>query len=211
VSRPGKQQWSIVVPVKRTSTAKSRLGGPFAPLRAKLALAFAEDTVTAALGCSAVALVVVVTDDAGAGEVLAAQGALVVPDQPDAGLNAAFRYGAAEASRRQPGCGVAAVQADLPALTPAVLAVALRSASRHRTAFVADADGTGTTLYAAGAATDFAPHFGPASRAAHLDAGAVELALDGIAALRRDVDTEDDLRQAVALGVGLSTALALRG
>ena len=65
-----------------------------------------------------------------------------------------------------------------------------------------DAAGLGTTMYAVAPGAAFRPMFGGASRARHAAGGAAELALDGIAGLRQDVDTPDDLRAAVALGAG---------
>jgi 2-phospho-L-lactate/phosphoenolpyruvate guanylyltransferase len=135
-------------------------------------------------------------------------------------LNAALLRGAAVAARRWPGTGLAALTADLPALRPAELATALRAAGHGipaaefvpgaafvpAAAFVPDAAGVGTTLYAVPPTGEFRPMFGGASRARHAGAGAAELALDGIAGLRQDVDTADDLRAAVALGVGPRTA-----
>jgi 2-phospho-L-lactate/phosphoenolpyruvate guanylyltransferase len=127
-------------------------------------------------------------------------------------LNAALLRGAAVAARRWPGTGLAALTADLPALRPADLSTALRAAGIPGTAgtpgaaFVPDAAGVGTTLYAVPPGGEFRPMFGGASRARHAAAGATELALDGIAGLRQDVDTPDDLRAAVALGVGRRTA-----
>jgi 2-phospho-L-lactate guanylyltransferase len=141
-------------------------------------------------------------------------------------LNAALLWGAAAAARRWPGTGLAALTADLPALRPAELATALRAAGHGipaaghgpvaghvpgdgfalGAAFVPDAAGVGTTLYAVPPGGEFRPMFGGASRARHAAAGAAELALDGIAGLRQDVDTPDDLRAAVALGVGPRTA-----
>ncbi|MGH3713306.1 MAG: 2-phospho-L-lactate guanylyltransferase, partial [Micromonosporaceae bacterium] len=57
-------QWSVVIPVKRLSQAKTRLRGalPGVP-HDDLVLAIAADTVAAALACRAVAAVVVVTDE----------------------------------------------------------------------------------------------------------------------------------------------------
>ena len=112
------------------------------------------------------------------------------------------------AARRWPGTGLAALTADLPALRPAELAEALRAASdaAGRAAFVPDAAGVGTTMYAVAPGGEFRPMYGGASRARHAAGGATELALDGIAGLRQDVDTPDDLRAAVALGVGPRTA-----
>ena len=119
-------------------------------------------------------------------------------------LNAALRHGAAVAARRWPGTGLAALTADLPAMSPAELATALRAAGRTpgAAAFVPDAAGVGTTLYAVPPGGEFRPLFGGASRARHAAAGATELGLAGVTGLRRDVDTPDDLREALALGVG---------
>ncbi|MEU5144841.1 2-phospho-L-lactate guanylyltransferase, partial [Streptomyces sp. NPDC021139] len=68
-------QWTLVVPVKPLARAKSRLADTADDgVRPGLALAFAQDTVAAALACPAVADVAVVTDDARAGRELAALG-----------------------------------------------------------------------------------------------------------------------------------------
>jgi 2-phospho-L-lactate guanylyltransferase len=194
------------MPVKVLAQAKSRLAGLAGPRRGELALALACDTVTAVLGCDAVARVIVITDDQVAGGTLRRLGALVVPDQPRDGLNAALRHGAAYAAARWPGSGTAALSADLPALRPAELGRALRAAAAWPAAFVADAAGDGTTLYAAAPGAAFQPAFGLASRARHAAGGAVELGLDGIPGLRRDVDTPSDLRGAVTLGLGPHSA-----
>jgi 2-phospho-L-lactate/phosphoenolpyruvate guanylyltransferase len=198
--------WSVLMPVKVLAQAKSRLAGLAGPRRGELALALACDTVTAVLGCDEAARVIVITDDQVAGAALAALGALVVPDEPRDGLNAALRHGAAHAAARWPGSGTAALSADLPALRPEQIGRALRSAAAWPTAFVADAAGDGTTLYTAVPGAAFRPAFGLASRARHAAAGAAELGLDGIPGLRRDVDTPSDLRGAVALGLGPHSA-----
>ena len=109
----------------------------------------AADTVRAAAACPAVAVVVVVTDDPAAASTLGALGAMVVGDEPDAGLNPALAHGAAVAAASRPACGTAALAADLPALRPAELGRGLAAAAQWPEAFVADAEGSGTTLYAA--------------------------------------------------------------
>jgi 2-phospho-L-lactate guanylyltransferase len=198
--------WSVLMPVKVLAEAKSRLAGLAGARRAELALALASDTVTAVLGSDAVARVDVITDDQVAAVALAALGALVVPDEPRAGLNAALRHGAGHAAASWPGEGTAALSADLPALRPEQIGRALRAAATWPTAFVADAAGDGTTLYTAAPGAAFRPAFGPASRARHAAGGAVELGLDGIPGLRRDVDTPSDLHDAAALGLGPHSA-----
>ena len=128
-------------------------------------------------------------------------------------LNAALRHGAAVAARRWPRSGLAALTADLPAVSPAELGAALRAAgaSPGRAAFVPDAAGVGTTLYAVPPGGEFRPLFGGASRARHAAAGAVELDLDDLTGLRRDVDTPDDLREALTLGAGPFTRAVAAG
>ena len=198
--------WSVLMPVKVLARAKSRLAGLAGPRRGELALALAWDTVTAVLRSDEATRVIVITDDQVAGAELAILGALVVPDEPRDGLNAALRYGAAHVGARWPGSGTAALSADLPALRAAEIGRALRAAAAWPTAFVADTAGDGTTLYTATPGADFRPAFGLASRARHAAGGAAELDLDGIPGLRRDVDTPDDLRGAVALGLGPRSA-----
>jgi 2-phospho-L-lactate/phosphoenolpyruvate guanylyltransferase len=200
--------WTVVLPVKVLAHAKSRLAVLAGSRRADLALALASDTVSAVVACPEVARVIVVTSDAKAGSRLAALGAMVVPDEPDDGLNAALRRGAAVASDRWPDSGIAALAADLPALRPGELGRALRAASAAPggVSFVPDAAGIGTTMYAVAPGVGFRPMFGGASRARHASAGAVELTPDSVAGLRRDVDTPEDLRAAVGLGAGFRTA-----
>jgi 2-phospho-L-lactate guanylyltransferase len=199
-------RWSVLLPVKVLARAKSRLADLAGPRRGELALALACDTVTAVLGCEAAARAIVITDDRVAAAALRDLGALVIPDAPRDGLNAALRHGAAFAAARWPGCGTAALSADLPALRPAELARALGAAAAWPTAFVADAAGHGTTLYTAAPGAAFRPAFGPASRARHAAGGAAELEPGDIPGLRRDVDTPADLRGAAALGLGPHTA-----
>lgn len=202
--------WTLVVPVKSLAQAKTRLSGAVGPLRQQLALAIATDTVSAASRCRLVRGVVVVTDDPVAAPELAGLGAHVVPDEPRHGLNPALAYGAGQAWRLAPGSGVGALSADLPALRPAELERVLEAAAQAPNTLVADTPGIGTTLYTARPGAVFAPTFGPDSRARHRAAGAREPVLSGIDSVRRDVDTIDDLREAVALGVGPRTASIVR-
>ncbi|WP_171114405.1 2-phospho-L-lactate guanylyltransferase [Streptomyces sp. Z423-1] len=202
-------QWTLVIPVKPLARAKSRLADAAADgLRPGLALAFAQDTVAAALASPAVRDVAVVTDDALAGRELAALGARIVDDEPGGGLNAALAHGAAAVRAERPESPVAALNADLPALRPAELARVLDAAAEFPRAFLPDAAAIGTTLLAAGPGRELLPAFGRDSRARHRTGGAVELRLAGVDSVRQDVDTADDLRAALALGVGPRTAAA---
>lgn len=200
------RSWSVVVPAKRLAVAKTRLRPLTAALgdgHEALVLALLADTVTSATSCPAVAEVVVVTDDPAAADLVRGLGARTVADEPDAGLNAALEHGAAAAG----GPAVAALSSDLPALRPEELTGALEAASAVPRAFVADAQGTGTTLLTA-AGVPLRPSFGPGSAAAHRAGGAVALSGDW-PGLLRDVDTEGDLRAALALGAGARTTALL--
>ncbi|MFJ4878682.1 2-phospho-L-lactate guanylyltransferase [Streptomyces sp. NPDC088745] len=200
-------RWSLVVPLKPLARAKSRLA-PAAgeALRPGLALAFAQDTVAAALACDAVRDVVVVTDDATAAAALTELGARVLADTPAAGLNAALAHGVRTVRSRRPAASVAALNADLPALRPAELRRVLDRAAEFPRAFLADAAGIGTTFLSTAPEVEFLPSFGGPSRIRHMISGAEELLLELVDSVRQDVDTGDDLRAAFALGVGPHTA-----
>ena len=193
----------VLVPVKPPSVGKSRLVGLPDDARRELATAFALDTVAAALQASLVDAVLVVTDDAVLASQLSALGCAAVPDGVTGDLNATLRQAAAEADRRWPDSVPAAVCADLPALQASELDTALGQVERGEPAYVADASGEGTTLYAA-SYDRFAPRFGPMSARAHAGDGARALTCD-VPGLRRDVDDLDDLRAALELGVGPET------
>ncbi|MFF1305895.1 2-phospho-L-lactate guanylyltransferase [Streptomyces sp. NPDC058307] len=202
-------QWTLVIPLKPLARAKSRLSDTADDgVRPGLALAFAQDTVAAALACPAVGDVAVVTDDALAGRELAALGARIVSDEPRGGLNAALAHAAAVVRSTRPESALAALNADLPALRPLELARVLDAAAQFPRAFLADAAAIGTTLLAARGDAELRPAFGPDSRARHRASGAAELPLTEVDSVRQDVDTGEDLRAALALGVGPRTAAA---
>jgi 2-phospho-L-lactate/phosphoenolpyruvate guanylyltransferase len=199
------RDWTAVIPVKRLSAAKSRLRGAVPAARhADLALAMVRDTVSAVVAGSAVAELVVVTDDPEAAAAVAALGARVVPD-PGADLNAAMRFGADEVA----GLGRfrAVLAGDLPALRPEQLDAALGAAAGR--SFVADAAGTGTVLLAVPPGEPLDPRFGLGSAVAHAASGATALTGDW-PGLRQDVDTPADLALVLTLGAGRHTCALLR-
>lgn len=202
--------WSIVVPVKVLALAKSRLTGIPRAQRGDLVLAMACDTVAAALLSPVAHAVIAVTDDEAVGAELGALGALVIDDEPRAGLNPALAFGASVAERRWPRSGRAGLAADLPSLRPHELTRALSAAEASREAFVPDS-GTGTTLYAAGPGVAFRPAFGTGSRRRHRNAGVTEIDTTSMAGLRCDVDTMADLRRAADIGLGPRTAAIVAG
>jgi 2-phospho-L-lactate guanylyltransferase len=198
---------TVVLPVKQTDIAKSRLASLGTRLRRELALAFACDAVAAAVRASVVRRVLVITND-DVGTELQRLGADIIPDLPNCGLNPALAFAAEQAQRDDRDTTVLAMSADVPALLPEDLdrAWSLRRGSRW---FVPDSHGSGTTLLAADPGEQLAPAFGPGSRVAHLRSGAYELVSSGLERLRRDVDTEADLEVAQRLGVGPHTAAVL--
>jgi 2-phospho-L-lactate guanylyltransferase len=204
---PATVRYAALVPVKPPAFGKSRLSDLGDAARRDLATAFAVDTVVAALACELVERVLVVTDDHELARGLGDLGVDVLPDGISEDLNGTLRLAAAELHRRSPGLRLLALCADLPSLRPDELASALAEASARPLAFVADADGVGTTAVMASGVATFAPAFGPSSRQRHLDAGAHEIDGSDVPTLRRDVDDPAALHDALALGVGPRTAL----
>lgn len=199
--------WSVVVPVKGTADSKSRLAPDRTRSeRAALAAAFATDAVSVLLETPDVAEVIVVAPRGELAADLERRGARLVAD-PGEGLNAAVRAGLT--ALRPHGLARAAMLGDLPALRADAVATVLSAASAHPLAYVADADGTGTTLITATGAHPLVPRFGAGSALRHAAAGHRELGAAAAAVLRRDVDTEADLDAALALGVGPATTAAL--
>ena len=196
MSSPPARRFVALVPVKSPARGKSRLTGISDDLRRDLAVAFALDTVTAVCATSAVAEVVVVTGDPSVVERAAPLGCSVEPDRGD--LNGSLVAAAASLAGRRPELQPVAVCADLPALRPGDLALALEQSVPGSASFVADHTGTGTTLFGAPYSA-FVPQFGPSSRAAHRAAGAIEI-LGELRGLRRDVDSMADLDALVATG-----------
>lgn len=209
-SRPdgplGSGDFVVLVPVKPPAVGKSRLVGLPDEQREALARAFALDTVEAALAATRAAAVLVVSDDAGFSAQLTAMGCGAIPDGVSLDLNGSLRQAAAEAARRWPMCTPVALCADLPSLLTVDLDIALAevAGAGPGPSFVADAEGLGTTLYAA-AYDGFDPHFGISSAAIHQARGARAVTA-AVPTLRRDVDDTDDLAAAAALGLGPRTA-----
>jgi 2-phospho-L-lactate guanylyltransferase len=216
VSRsPSKHRlWTVLVPFKGGSSAKSRLGlgGPLGPAfdehsRRRLANAFFADTVAAISASPQVGNLIAI-----APEFPVPTGPCVQRVQdPGRGLNAAIREGVRYARLHQPDQAIAIVTSDLPALTPEDFGFALALAERHPLTVVPDYQGSGTTMVTALPNAGLAPLFGPGSCRRHAWAGHVVLAVPQRSTLRRDVDTPKDLAAAVLEGVGHHTQSAMRG
>ena len=218
---PQRLSWRVVVPVKGGRGAKSRLHPPPGVAREELALALATDCLTACVAGISAAHLIVVTSDPAVGTVARRLGAAVVAD-PGLGLNAAVEAGRDQAlneprdgaSRQgtspRKAIPVAALLGDVPSLRPGDLLAALDAAADHDLALVTDAQATGTVLLTARDGAALEPRFGAGSAARHTAAGHVPLAL-ALPRLRTDVDDDQDLAAAVALGVGPATNAVLHG
>ncbi|MEC7001433.1 MAG: NTP transferase domain-containing protein [Actinomycetota bacterium] len=205
--RPG-ERWTAIVPVRSLTEGKSRLlTGSFpAP---SLIEAFARDVLRACGESANIGRTIVVSPDASI-EALAREGnSEFVPEPSASGINEAIASVRAICAPNQPVIGILA---DTPCLTGATLDAVLTHARDYDVSFVADAAGTGSTMWCAqvpGARSFFGSH----SRAHHRASGAVELgstAKSGDDAYlwtraRRDVDTDVDLWDAHRIGLGPAT------
>ena len=187
-SRP----WTVIVPVKSSARAKSRIRLDPAMRRA-LALIMAEDTVSSVTSAGPVGRTLVVVEDPRDGASLARMPGVEVFVTHTDELNAAIRDGRAALGPGATG-PVAVLPADLPSLTPGELSDALALAVRHRRSVVPDRAGTGTTLLTARTPDLLHPRYGVGSFRAHVADGAVPLDIPGRSGLRRDVDRVDNLR-----------------
>ena len=207
-------QWRVLVPIKHATLAKTRLRAATSEQaeHAELVRAIQLDTLDAVLALRAHPLLgglfVVTSPDPAQPATALPAGVEILPDA-GGGLNPALEAAAAELSRRFPADGVVAMVGDLPALRAADLLAVLHQAPVAGRSFVRDADGSGTTLLAAGPRSRLRPLFGPDSARRHLASGALEL--DAAASLRCDVDSAADLRRCLDLGVGMLTSQLVAG
>jgi len=197
-------RWTVVIPVKALPAAKSRLTDASVDdaAHARLVTALRADTVAAVRATPMVARVVLVVDDARA----AVASDVVVLEQIRPGLNEAVAQGVEHAATEWPSDSVAVLVGDLPALRAEELMQALTHAESVERGYVADHTGAGTTMLTAHAGVGITPQFGLDSAVRHAGTSTLLPAGPG---LRQDVDTADDLRAAMELGVGPATVAAL--
>lgn len=208
--------WVAIVPAKGTPHAKSRLVLP--GIGPDIATAFVFDTVSALRSSALVQDVFVVTADEGIAVAVQELGAIVIQENsaPAAGgpagigepaipqdpLNRAIAQGITAARDRAGEVDLAIVVGDLACLATADVDVVLTLAREHRHSMIPDKDGTGTTILLARAGEPLTPRFGMGSRVAHESSGHVPLDVPLESTVRRDVDTAEDLTEALSLGVG---------
>lgn len=198
--------WHAVIPMKGLCSAKSRLSLASSDLRQELALAMLLDTVEAVLACEVIDAVTVVSNDAVVRREVHAVGACVADDRGSGDVNVAVQRAMSDLCTRQ---NRVIILGALPSLRPADLAEVLGRAEHAASMFVADACGTGTTMLTQAGSQHAIPRFGAGSARLHRMAGA--LPVTAAASVRRDVDTDDDLADAVLLGVGRRTSQTIKG
>lgn len=185
--------WTLLVPVKDSRAAKSRLGLP-PVLTAELARALARDTVAKLCITRGVTSVVVVCDRPDdVTEVARWPLVRVWVDSDARGLNGALAAAADMVRGERPDASVAVCPADVPALDVQELATVLDLCAQRPRCVVGDHGGSGTTLLTARRGVDLDPRFGPDSFAAHRGSGAAQVDLPATAALRHDIDLPSDL------------------
>ncbi len=185
---------AAILPVKRFSEAKRRLGGAVPdPLRHDLARAMVDDVLSALRDCAAVAHTIVVTREEIAAAAARGRGAIIVEDAAERGQSAAVALGIeralAEGVER-----VLCIPGDCPALDPRELAALLQDTGD--VVIVPDRHGTGTNGLLLAPPDAIPPSFGPGSCERHRElARAAGLACEvrRPASLLLDIDTGEDL------------------
>jgi 2-phospho-L-lactate guanylyltransferase len=184
---------AAILPVKRFSDAKQRLGASVAdPLRRDLARAMVGDVLSALRERT-----IVVTCEDSVAAAARYLGAIVLPDTAEESQSAAVAQGveraAAEGFER-----VLCIPGDCPALDPGELAALLEAPPTVASAVVVvpDRHGTGTNGLLLTPPGAISPSFGPGSCERHLhlarEAG-VTVRVERLPSLLLDIDTGADL------------------
>src|SRR6478752_6256805 len=195
---------AAILPVKRFSAAKSRLGasGVAESLRRRLARAMVADVLLALAGSDEIERTIVVTREGDLAAVAAEHGALIVEDRDDAGQSAAVALGVSRALD-DGFARVLCIPGDCPALDPSELDELLAAADARahgrvdaEVVIVPDRHGTGTNGLLLTPPDAIAPAFGPGSCERHRAlalAARVAFRVERPRSLLLDIDTGADL------------------
>jgi 2-phospho-L-lactate/phosphoenolpyruvate guanylyltransferase len=189
---------AAILPVKRFSQAKQRLGATVAdPLRLDLARAMVGDVLSALHSCAAIERTIVVTSEASVAAAASYKSAIVVEDAAEEGQSAAVARGIERAV--QDGFErVLCIPGDCPALDPSEVAALLEAepAGAVAVVIVPDRHGTGTNGLLLTPPDAITPSFGPDSCERHArlarEAG-VGCRVERLPSLLLDIDTGADL------------------
>ncbi len=192
---------AAILPVKRFSRAKQRLGASVAdPLREELAGAMVADVLLALSRTVSIERTILVTREPAVAELAHEHGAVLLEDEAESGQPAAAALGVgfalAEGFAR-----VLCVPGDCPALDPAELEALLAADAgtghgERAVVIVPDRHGTGTNGLLLRPPDAIAPAFGPGSCERHRTlalAAGVDCRLERPPSLLLDVDTGADL------------------
>ena len=199
---------AAILPVKRFSNAKQRLGASVAdPLRLDLVRAMVGDVLSALHRCATIDLTIVVTNEESVAAAARYQGAIVVADSAEAGQSAAVALGISRA-RAESAERVLCIPGDCPALDPAELDELLGTSraggaaegeaavSGGTVVVVPDRHGSGTNGLLIAPPGAISPSFGPGSCERHRElarAAGASCRLERPASLLLDIDTGEDL------------------
>jgi 2-phospho-L-lactate guanylyltransferase len=199
---------AAILPVKRFSNAKQRLGASVAdPLRLDLVRAMVGDVLSALHRCASIDLAIVVTNEESVAAAARYQGAIVVADSAEAGQSAAVALGISRA-QAESAERVLCIPGDCPALDPAELDELLGTSraggaaeggaavSGSTVVVVPDRHGSGTNGLLIAPPGAISPSFGPDSCERHRElarAAGASCRLERPASLLLDIDTGEDL------------------
>jgi FO synthase len=185
-----------LVPVKRLSLAKKRLGAALGPAyRCGLVLAMLDDVLRTLAQVPGIERTIVITQDDDVAAAAASHGAAVAKEPDGADLNASLAFGL-DAARSAGAKRALVVPGDVPLATPTEIEAVLRAAKRDGGAIAPDASGEGTNALLLPLPQPFRPSFGRGSFEAHRrlakEAG-VALAVVVREGLSHDIDLPADL------------------
>ncbi len=197
--------WAVL-PVKRLALAKSRLGGVLTPAeRRRLVRAMLLDVLEAVQATAGIAAVLVVTADDEVARLAQGQGARLLRDAFETGVNEAAAQ-ATSLLTAEGRDGVVILPADVPLANPDELRAVLAAMATGSIVLVPASGDGGTNLIAAAPPSLVDPCFGVDSFARHVAAARARgiepkiMRLDGIG---HDVDNPNDLL--IQLGRGAPT------
>jgi 2-phospho-L-lactate guanylyltransferase len=188
--------WAVV-PIKETAQAKQRLGDAVpVELKPRLALAMAEDVLSALAAVPGLAGILVVTIDAAASELARRYGARVLADGARDGQTGAVRA-AARALTGGSRTAMLAIPGDVPLITPEEVQELMRAHDRMRDFIITPAhDERGSNAILC-APPELVPlQFGDDSFAPHLEAAkrsGLEPKIIRLAGIGLDIDNPRDL------------------
>jgi 2-phospho-L-lactate/phosphoenolpyruvate guanylyltransferase len=188
---------AAILPVKRFTLAKQRLGASVAdPLRRELAAAMVGDVLAALQSCAEIECTIVVSNEQSIADVARLRGAVVVSDSAEDGQSAAVMLGLERALADGIDRALC-VPGDCPALDPDELRSLLSAAEdRPSVVVVPDRHGTGTNGLLLTPPGAIGPSFGPGSCERHRNlaqAAGVPCQIERPASLLLDIDTGADL------------------